>query len=189
MSPIAPLVMLDEKEEYYPYDIGEFLRHTQVRDDNGTLVVAPGTIVSLDNLDQVNGLDPNGGYNHFLTSIDVMTKVPAWCLGVKPDESGKTSWVHSATVILNDKGNGVLDAFYFYFFAWHHGKTLNGHDIGIHVGGWEHNMIRFKNGLPQAVWFSQYGKGVAYTYETLDKYGLRVSTCNSWLSFMQLTRP
>lgn len=39
----------------------------------------------------------------------------------------------------------------------------------------EHTMVGFKDGEPEAVWFSQYGKGVAYSYDSLDKYGLRVS--------------
>lgn len=84
----------------------------------------------------LNGAGPNDGLNHYLTSIDVTTKIPLWAYGVGPDESGKTDWLHSAAIILNDKGNGNLDAFYFYFYAWHDGRSINGHRLGIHVGDW-----------------------------------------------------
>lgn len=34
-------------------------------------------------------------------------------------------------------------------------------------------MIRFVNGTPQAVWFSQHASGQAFTYGALEKDGLR----------------
>jgi hypothetical protein len=37
----------------------------------------------------------------------------------------------------------------------------------------EHNMIRFTNGTPQAVWFSQHASGQAFTYNALEKKGKR----------------
>lgn len=33
----------------------------------------------------------------------------------------------------------------------------------------EHNMIRFKDGEPQAIWFSQHASGQAFTYDALEK--------------------
>lgn len=30
---------------------------------------------------------------------------------------------------------------------------------------WEHNMVRFQNGTPTQVWFSQHGFGEAFTCE------------------------
>jgi hypothetical protein len=35
----------------------------------------------------------------------------------------------------------------------------------------EHNMIRFVNGVPKYVWFSQHANGEAYTFEALKKDG------------------
>jgi hypothetical protein len=37
----------------------------------------------------------------------------------------------------------------------------------------EHNMVRFKDGQPQAVWFSQHDFGEAYTYSAVQKVDKR----------------
>lgn len=34
-------------------------------------------------------------------------------------------------------------------------------------------MIRFQNGVPSQVWYSQHGFGEAFTYDSLEKQGLR----------------
>jgi hypothetical protein len=36
-------------------------------------------------------------------------------------------------------------------------------------------MIRFKNGVPDLVWYSQHANGQAFQYKVLEKKGLRVS--------------
>lgn len=59
-------------------------------------------------------------------------------------------------VIVNDHGAGVVDAFYMYFYAFNLGNTVSGQTLGNHVGDWEHTMIRFRNGTPTAMWFSQH---------------------------------
>ncbi|KAJ4303350.1 hypothetical protein N0V90_002243 [Kalmusia sp. IMI 367209] len=46
---------------------------------------------------------------------------------------------------------------------------VNGGTLGDHVGDWEHNMIRFVNGSPKAVWYSQHANGSAYTFSTVLK--------------------
>jgi hypothetical protein len=63
-------------------------------------------------------------------------------------------------------------------------------EFGDHVGDWyveskvfsicaqltrsrEHNMIRFSNGNPQAIWYSQHAGGQAFTYEATEKQGKR----------------
>jgi hypothetical protein len=102
---------------------------------------------------------------------------PEWILGVKPDSTGKTDGAVSCAIIVNDHGGGLVDAFYMYFYAFNYGGTYFGFTIGDHVGDWEHNMIRFQNGQPQAIWYSQHNNGEAFTYSTTKKYnnGLRVS--------------
>lgn len=83
--------------------------------------------------------------------------------------------------------SGFVDVFYMYFYAFNYGTFLsltNDSDpsiidpfpIGNHVGDWEHNMIRFVNGTPQAVWYSQHDNGEAFTYDCLEKEGLRPIT-------------
>jgi hypothetical protein len=46
-------------------------------------------------------------------------------------------------------------------------------EFGDHVDGWEHNMIRFQSGEPQAVWYSQHANGEAFTYAAVQKQGIR----------------
>jgi hypothetical protein len=46
-------------------------------------------------------------------------------------------------------------------------------NTGNHVGDWEHTMVRFSNGIPQAIWFSQHANGQAFHYRTVEKQGLR----------------
>ena len=75
--------------------------------------------LDLNNLHQLSG-------DVYLTSKDDVTKNPAWILGVKPDGSGKTNGAVTATVIVNDKGNGNVDAFYMYFYANNWGGTVLG---------------------------------------------------------------
>ena len=43
----------------------------------------------------------------------------------------------------------------------------------VSVKDWEHNMVRFQNGTPIQVWFSQHGFGEAFTYDCLEKQGVR----------------
>lgn len=105
--------------------------------------------LTLDNLASLNAL---GGDTIYLTSVDDVTKNPAWLNGVKPDGNGKTNGATSCAVIVNDRGSGNVDAFYMYFYANNLGNTVLGQEIGDHVGDWEHNMIRFKNGVPKAIW-------------------------------------
>lgn len=39
----------------------------------------------------------------------------------------------------------------------------------------EHNMIRFRDGKPEALWYSQHARGQAFTYKAVEKEGKRVS--------------
>ncbi|KAL8714163.1 MAG: hypothetical protein Q9220_001892 [cf. Caloplaca sp. 1 TL-2023] len=168
----APKVWLQSQDPYLPSDIGGQLVHTKPEVNFNVVSGAPNPL-TLDNLASLNAL---GGANVYLTSVDDITKNPSWLKGVKPDGNGKTNGARSCTVVVNDKGSGTVDAFYFYFYAFDEGNSVLGQEIGDHVGDWEHNMIRFKNGVPQAVWYSQHSYGEAFTYTTLEKQGSRPVT-------------
>ena len=126
--------------------------------------------MTLSNLDALN---PLGGTNVYLTSVDDITKNPAWLRGVEPDSTGKTNSATSCAIVVNDHGSGEVDVFYMYFYAYNRGNVVLGQEIGDHVGDWEHNMIRFSNGVPQAIWYSQHNNGEAFTYSCVEKQGQR----------------
>lgn len=44
-----------------------------------------------------------------------------------------------------------------------------GNQLGDHVGDWEHNLVRFENGVPTAVWYSQHANGEAFAWKTVLK--------------------
>lgn len=165
----APLVWLHSEDTYAPSDIGAQIANTRP-EINFTVVANAPSPLTLDNLDSLNGL---GGGSIYLTSIDDVTTGPAWLRGVQPDSSGNTAGAKTSVIIVNDRGSGNVDAFYMYFFAYNQGNIILKQEIGDHVGDWEHHMIRFKNGVPQAVWYSQHGNGQAFTYSCLEKRGLR----------------
>lgn len=170
----APIVYLTSSEAYRPADIGTHLQHTQPK-NNFADVNGAASPLTLDNLSSLNGLDGN---NVYLTSQDDVEQNPAWLFGVTPDASGKTNGAVSSTIIVNDHGNGLVDAFYMYFYSFDFGGVYFDYfNIGNHVGDWEHNMIRFQDGQPQTVWYSQHANGEAFDYDILEKFngGVRVS--------------
>lgn len=87
----------------------------------------------------------------------------------KPDESGYSR--APATLVMVDKGSGVVDAFWFFFYAYNLGQTVLGTRYGNHVGDWEHCMIRFEAGVPRAVFFSEHEGGQAYAWHAVEKRG------------------
>ena len=85
----------------------------------------------------------------------------------KPDPAGRSP--APAVLILVDKGNDILDAFWFYFYSYNLGTTVLNIRFGNHVGDWEHSLIRFHKGVPEAVFFSAHSGGTAYTYKSVEK--------------------
>jgi hypothetical protein len=84
-----------------------------------------------------------------------------------PEASGRSP--APVILIMVDKGHGILDAFWFYFYSYNLGTTVLGMRFGNHVGDWEHSLIRFHNGVPKAVFFSAHSGGTAYTYNAVEK--------------------
>ncbi|KAL2065639.1 hypothetical protein VTL71DRAFT_3309 [Oculimacula yallundae] len=166
----APLVWLHEQEAFFPSDIYAQVTNTHPNVNLTTIEDPPP--LTLENLDILNAWG-NNGRNVFLTSnIDVTTQ-PVWLTGIYPDSTGETKEITSAAIIVHDRGLGEVDAFYMYFYAFNEGNTVLFKELGDHIGDWEHNMIRFHNGTPQAMWFSQHNNGQAFTYEAVEKHGLR----------------
>ncbi|KAJ6135938.1 hypothetical protein N7512_001098 [Penicillium capsulatum] len=78
-----------------------------------------------------------------------------------------------AVLLVMDKGNGVVDAFWFFFYSFNLGNTVVNVRFGNHVGDWEHCLIRFHHGKPKALFFSAHTAGEAYRYEAVEKIGQR----------------
>jgi hypothetical protein len=86
-----------------------------------------------------------------------------------------------AVLVVVDKGKGVVDAFWFYFYSYNLGNKVFNVRFGNHVGDWEHSVIRFYNGEPKAMFFSEHNFGAAYSWEAVEKIGKRVSTFSTIL--------
>ncbi|KAI0873224.1 vacuolar sorting-associated protein [Hypoxylon argillaceum] len=87
----------------------------------------------------------------------------------KPDVEGYSQ--APATLVLVDKGSGIVDAFWFFFYAYNLGQTVLGTRYGNHVGDWEHAMVRFESGVPRAMYFSEHEGGQAYAWQAVEKRG------------------
>ncbi|KAM0555006.1 hypothetical protein ACHAPJ_006354 [Fusarium lateritium] len=91
--------------------------------------------------------------------------------GHKPDSNGYSS--APAVLVVVDKGSGIVDAFWFFFYSYNLGQTVLNIRFGNHVGDWEHCMVRFENGVPRGVFFSEHEGGQAYAFEAVEKRGQR----------------
>lgn len=85
----------------------------------------------------------------------------------KPDSSGFSRG--PAVLVMVDKGSGILDAFWFFFYSYNLGQTVLGARYGNHVGDWEHCMVRFEDGVPRGIFFSEHEGGQAYAFEAVEK--------------------
>lgn len=163
----APIVWLHKDESYLPSDIYNQVENT-LPSINLTSIIDPPNPLTLENLDSLNKYGRNGS-NVYLTSIVDVTTAPKWLNGVAPDFYGKTNGATSSAIIVNDHGAGLVDVFYMYFYAYNQGNIVFGRELGDHIGDWEHNMIRFQDGQPTAIWYSQHGNGQAFTYRAVEK--------------------
>ncbi|OCT44075.1 putative vacuolar protein sorting-associated protein TDA6 [Cladophialophora carrionii] len=168
----APVAYLHSQEVYFPSSIAGQLIHTHPVDDTGADITTSAPL-TLDNLDTLNAF-ANGGQDVYLTSNEGIQALPAWFQGTKPSPSGSTGSTMASVIVTVAKPDDVLDAFYFSFYAYNQGNAVLGLpallEFGDHVGDWEHTMLRFVNGTPQAMWFSQHSSGQAFTYAAVEKY-------------------
>ncbi|KAI6247527.1 putative vacuolar protein sorting-associated protein TDA6 [Erysiphe necator] len=166
----APLVFLDKNEKYFPSDIGKHLENTTPFIDKTAIDPAPS--IAVENLDSLNQYI-NEVNNVYLTLKEPIENDPAFLQGTQPNENGKTVDATSCVVIVTDHGDGIIDAFYMYFYSFNQGNVVLSQELGDHVGDWEHTMVRFKNGAPDALWLSQHSSGQAFSYEIMKKKGDR----------------
>lgn len=197
----TPLVHLYSGEQFWPGDISEHLEHVTPL-LNYTPVKYSTQSINLTNLDNLNLY--NHGRFVYLTSEDNVEDRPDWLGGEKniPDipeeEDGLFTWIKNAikrmlpigtvaspiqggrsdapaVLIVVEKGEGVIDAFWFYFYSYNLGNLVFNVRFGNHVGDWEHCLVRFKDGEPKFVFVSEHFFGQAYSYDAIEKYGKRVS--------------
>ncbi|PGH36579.1 hypothetical protein GX50_00616 [[Emmonsia] crescens] len=94
--------------------------------------------------------------------------------GIRDEKNNKPGRSKApAVLIVMDKGKGVVDAFWFYFYSFNLGNIVLNVRFGNHVGDWEHSLVRFHNGKPKAVFFSEHSSGAAYSYDAVEKIGKR----------------
>ncbi|SMR56264.1 unnamed protein product [Zymoseptoria tritici ST99CH_3D1] len=86
----------------------------------------------------------------------------------KPQPGGKSS--APAILIVVPKPDGVVDAFWFFFYSFNLGQTVLNIRFGNHVGDWEHTTVRFVNGKPTQIFLSEHNFGQALTYSAVEKY-------------------
>ncbi|KAI9889871.1 MAG: Vacuolar protein sorting-associated protein 62 [Vezdaea aestivalis] len=195
----APLVHLFSGEQFWPCDIQDHLLHVTPH-LNYTPLQAEAIHPTLQNLDRLNQWD--GGWFVYLHSNDNVEERPAWLAGeknipvFKPGSAQKPIGRYQmplkdqksppqvqggrsdapAVLLVVDKGQGIVDAFWFFFYSYNLGPVVLGVRFGNHVGDWEHSMIRFKDGKPVSVFLSEHSGGEAYTYEAVEKIGKRART-------------
>ncbi|KAJ4416806.1 hypothetical protein N0V82_006535 [Gnomoniopsis sp. IMI 355080] len=135
-------------------------------------------------LDNLALLEDGGAHNSpiALTARDEITQLPAWLFGETPDESGTLHNSTACVVILVESvvDSSDLGVFYFYFYSYNRGANITqvlqpikgliegniepGMHFGDHVGDWEYNMVRFRDGKPTGIYFSQHSDGAAYEW-------------------------
>lgn len=135
---------LDSKDPYLPSDISEQVINTTPNLELNPLPAGASlpSPLTLDNLDQLNAFGTNGT-NVYLTSKNDITKNPAWLRGLEPDVNGKTAG-KTCAIIVADKGNGRVDAFYMYFYAFNWGGVVFEKNVGNHVGDWYVAFLRIR---------------------------------------------
>lgn len=89
-----------------------------------------------------------------------------------PSSPGGRSDAPVALVVV-PKDDGILDAFWFFFYPYNRGNSVAGIRFGDHIGDWEHTLVRFRHGVPEAAFFSEHFFGQAYEWQALEKRGRR----------------
>ena len=191
----APLVHLYSEEQFWPCDIKDHLLHVTPELNYTPIEGLPQ--LNLSNLDQLNRFEK--GRDVFLTSNDNVEDRPDWLGGqvnipdeytdnsktyrsdsqaTSPNLGTRSHGGHSdapAVLVTINKGDGIVDAFWFFFYSYNLGNVVLNIRFGNHIGDWEHTLVRFQHGKPKIVFVSEHFFGSAYTYSAVEKIGKRVS--------------
>ena len=213
----APLVHLHSQEQFWPSDLEDHLVHTTPHLNYTSLHTGEQNL-TISDLAKLNKLDT--GQFTYLQSNDDVEESPLWLrsdhniptpfvvrsydnrtltnilspglssrfLRGREVQEGKSA--APAICIIVEKQDGVVDAFWFYFYSYNYGNKVLGMRFGNHVGDWEHSLVRFIDGEPQAVFLSAHSAGESYSYSAVEKMGKRVSSSFRTSLFMifELTR-
>ncbi|CUS24160.1 LAQU0S14e01486g1_1 [Lachancea quebecensis] len=185
----CPLVHLYSEEEYWPADISDFIQHFNIQLSNGS-VLKESPLELRDLKSKIRGpAGTTSGRETYLSSVDDFDKDPRWLLGHQPDYGSGQIKNAPAVLIVVDKGNGWVDAFWFYFYSFNLGPFIMGYGPwGNHVGDWEHSLVRFFEGEPKYLWMSAHGGGGCYRFDAIEKK-TRVQYSNSHRTSKILQRP
>lgn len=108
------------------------------------------TSLDLNNLSILNNYGKSGE-DVFLTSLDDVSILPDWVLGETPDATGSLHNSTACAVVVVERTEADLDAFYFYFYSWNEGADIEqvlpplnrlfpdskpGDHFGNHLGDW-----------------------------------------------------
>lgn len=166
----SPLIHLYSEEKYLPGDIQSFVPHFQLVTSNyETVVNEPLKISDLKGEYNVAG-EVLSSETLYLHTTEKFEEDPSWLRGTHPEYGTGLTRDASSIVIVVDKGNGWVDAYWFYFYPFNLGPFIMGYGPwGNHIGDWEHSLVRFFKGDPQYIWMSAHGGGASYTYRCIEK--------------------
>lgn len=177
----CPVVHLYSEERYWPSDIIDYVQHFHLEDASGHKLRFKGGRTNITSLEDIheyytdhlkNGNTtadiPSGDL--FMTSDEDFASDPAWLVGHRPEYGTGYIKRGPAVLLVADKGNGWVDAYWFYFYPFNWGPYIMGYGPwGNHLGDWEHSLVRFYNGEPKYLWMSAHSGGTAYQYEAIEK--------------------
>lgn len=187
----APLVHLHSDEPYWPSTMESHLENT-IPHVGYDAVTGDNSHPTVRNLARLNREDGDLGWNVFLASKDNILDNPDWMTskygkpvfpdGPSEDEDGNPvpgRSVSPVVLIVVEKENGIVDAFWHFFYSYNLGNGVFGIRFGNHVGDWEHLVVRFIHGEPKEMYFSAHAWGSSYTFDAVQKYGQRVHHLSS----------
>lgn len=172
----CPLVHLYSEERYWPADIKDFVTHFHLEDLNGVSINVSHPLTLKDLEQSYNISSGNGSFvsvdseRLFMTSNEKFDGDTEWLFGFLPEYGTGRIKRAPAVLFIVDKGNGWVDAYWFYFYPFNWGPYIMGYGPwGNHVGDWEHSLVRFYMGEPKFLWMSAHGGGSAYHFDTIEK--------------------